>query len=72
MKAKLAVAGLLLLGYALPASAETFYIVRGPDKHCSVVSERPTSETTTVVNPDGTTYMTKTEAEGAMRTVCHD
>jgi hypothetical protein len=72
MKTKLAIVGLLVVGYVLPASAESFYIVRGPDKHCSVVSERPTTETTTVVNPDGTTYTTKTEAEGAMKTVCHD
>jgi hypothetical protein len=72
MKAKLAVAGLLLVGYVLPAAAETYYIVRDPDKHCSVVSEKPTSEKVTVVNPDGTTYTTKTEAEGAMKTVCHD
>ncbi len=70
MKAKLAIAGLLVLGYVLPASAESFYIVRDPDtKHCRIVSEKPVMEKTTVVNPDGTTYTTRTEAEGAMKTV---
>jgi hypothetical protein len=70
MKAKLAVASLLVLGYVLPASAESFYIVReGDAKHCSVVSQKPIVKTTTVVNPDGTTYTTQTEAETAMKTI---
>jgi hypothetical protein len=70
MKATLAMASLLVLGYVLPAAADSYYIVRDPDtKHCSIVSEKPASEKVTVVNPDGTTYTTKTEAEGAMKTV---
>ena len=70
MKAKLAVAGLLVVGYVLPAAAESFYIVRDPaTKHCRVVSEKPTAANLTIVNPDGTTYTTQAQAEGAMKTV---
>jgi hypothetical protein len=49
------------------ASAEGFYVVRDAStKKCSVVETKPTTTTTTVVGD--TTYKTKTEAEGAIKT----
>jgi hypothetical protein len=71
MNAKIALAGLLVIGYALPASAaDSFYIVRDPDaKKCEIVSQKPANTKVTVVNPDGSTYTTRTEAETAMKTV---
>jgi len=73
MNTKTAVlAGLMMAAYVLPAAAETsYFIVRDPQtKHCSIVDKKPVAtETTTVVNPDGSTYTTRTEAETAMKTV---
>lgn len=71
MRAIFAVAGLLVVGYALPASA---YIVRDPHtKPCRIVNETPVMEKT-VVNPDGTISTTRIEAETGMKTakVCDD
>jgi hypothetical protein len=49
------------------ASAEGFYIVRDAStKKCTVVDTKPTTTTTTVVGD--TTYKTRTEAEGAVKT----
>jgi hypothetical protein len=70
MKAKFALAGALLIAAALPALADSsYFIVQGPDRHCQIVDQRPTTKETTVVNPDGTTYTTRTEAMDAMKTV---
>lgn len=72
MNTKFAVwAGVLAVGYVLPAAAQSsFFIVRDPaTKHCSIVDQRPVSGTLTVVNPNGVTYTTRTEAETAMKTV---
>ena len=70
MKIKALLAGAALVGIAMPAFAQTsYYIVRGPDRHCQVVDQRPMTKETTVVSPDGVTYKTRTEAMDAMRTV---
>jgi hypothetical protein len=71
MNAKLALAGMLVLGYVLPAAAaDSYYIVRDPDaKKCEIVSQKPVGTKVTVVNPDGSTYTTRTDAETAMKTV---
>ena len=70
MKIQIALAGAMLVATALPALAETsYFIVSGPDHHCRVVDQRPTEKNMTVVNPDGTTYTTRTEAMTAMKTV---
>jgi hypothetical protein len=63
--------GLLIGAYVLPAAAQTtFFIVQDPKtKHCSIVDKRPVSSEMTVVNPDGTTYTTRSEAESGMKTV---
>lgn len=55
---------------AVPALADEFYIVQDTTtKECTVVQERPYSETTVVVSPDGTVYSTSTEAEEALNTI---
>ena len=65
---KFVLAAALVTMFALPASAQSFYIVQdAATKKCTVVSEKPTSTTSTVV-VGNTTYTTKTEAEGAMKT----
>ena len=70
MKVKTLLASALLVSFALPALAESsYFIVQGPDKHCTVVDQRPMTKETTVVGPDGVTYKTKTEAMDAMKTV---
>ena len=70
MKIKTLLISASLIGLALPAFAETsYFVVQGPDKHCSVVDQRPITKETTVVGPDGVTYKTKTEAMDAMKSV---
>jgi hypothetical protein len=70
MNIKALVAGAALVSFAMPAFAQTsYYIVRGPDRHCQIVDQRPTTKETTVVSPDGVTYKTRTEAMDAMKTV---
>ncbi|MGY3341414.1 hypothetical protein ACVWZ4_007375 [Bradyrhizobium sp. USDA 4472] len=49
------------------AKAEGFYIVRdATTKKCTIVDTKPTTTTTTVVGD--TTFKTRTEAEGAVKT----
>ena len=63
-----------LIGVALLAAttstfaADEYYIVRGPDKHCKIVEERPTTTTITVVGD--TVYKTRSEAQSAIKRVC--
>jgi hypothetical protein len=76
MKASTVLAGLLVVGYVVPAAAQTtYYIVRNPStRHCEIVDQRPVSQTETVVSPDGVVYKNRVEAENGMKTVkvCHD
>lgn len=70
MRMQIALAGAMLVATALPALAQTtFFVVRGPDRHCQVVDQRPTTKEMTVVNPNGTTYTTRVEAMNAMKTI---
>lgn len=75
MKLKIALAGVLLAGIALPALAQStsYYVVQDvKTKHCQIVDMKPTATETTVIGGDGQVYKTRTEAEGAMgtATVC--
>jgi hypothetical protein len=55
-------------GGATTGTTETYYVVRDPTtKRCTVTTERPTSTTTTVVG--STVYTSRTEAEGATKTI---
>ena len=60
-----------LVALASPAFAQSgFYIVQdSATKKCTIVNERPTVSTTTVVSPSGATYTTRAEAEAGMKTV---
>jgi hypothetical protein len=70
MKVQIALAGAMLVATALPAFAQSsYYIVQGPDRHCQVVDKRPTTKEMTVVNPDGSTFTTRTQAMDAMKTI---
>jgi hypothetical protein len=55
----------------VPAAAQTtFYIVQDTKtKRCSIVREKPTATTMTIVGPAGKVYTTEAEAQTAMRTV---
>jgi predicted S18 family serine protease len=67
MNLKIALASLLLVGLALPAAADSYYLTQDmKTKKCTVTRERPTTTEVTVIGGDGTVY-TQTEAEGAMK-----
>lgn len=67
---KILLAATLIASFAAPAfAADTFYIVQDTaTKKCSIVEQKPTVTTMTVVG-DGTVYKTRTEAEAGMKTV---
>jgi len=71
MKRTLALTGVLLAGFVLPAAAQTstFYIVQDTGtKHCRIVDQRPVAKDVTVIGGDGVVYHTRTEAETALKT----
>jgi hypothetical protein len=64
-KAIICVFGLAVL--ATPAFAEDYWVVRDSStKHCTVVTEKPTVTTTTVIG--NTAFETRSEAENSMKT----
>jgi hypothetical protein len=69
MKLKLALAGLLVVAYVLPAAAQTtYYIVENQSTHhCQIVSQKPETQDVTIVGEDG--YPTEVAAQTAMKTV---
>ena len=63
-------AGLVAAGLATSAYAQTaeFYVVHEPStKKCTIVTSKPTTTTTTIV--DGKVFKTRVEAENAMKTM---
>lgn len=67
MKTRLALAAVVAACLATPALADEFYIVQDTTtKECTIVSEKPATETTVVVSPGGAVYATETEAEEAL------
>lgn len=73
MKLKLALAGLVLTASALPALADTYYVVQDTaTHHCRIVSQKPVTKEMTVIGADG--YPTEVAAQTAMKTVkvCND
>ena len=69
MRIRLLVAAVGLAAFATPSLAAEFYIVQDTTtKHCSIVEQRPTTQTMTIVGP-GTAFTTRTEAEAGMKTV---
>ena len=66
-------AGALILASAMPAFAEKgFWIVRGPDKKCTVVETKPAATETTVTRVGKDIYVTREEAQADIATVCTD
>ena len=62
-------AGGLVVAWIAPAlAADEFYIVRGPDRHCTVMNNRPSTAALNVVGD--TAYKTIAEAEGAIHRIC--
>jgi hypothetical protein len=69
MKLQIALAGLLVVGFVLPAAADSYYLTQDmKTKKCTVTREMPTTSQITVIGGDGSVHKTQTEAEGAMRT----
>lgn len=67
---KVVLAGMVVVGLATAAYAQTaeFYVVHEPaTKKCTIVTSKPTTTTTTIV--DGKTFKTRVEAETAMKTM---
>jgi len=67
---KYVLAAALIVGSALPAFAESFYIVRGPDKKCMIVDVAPGATETTVTRVGKNLYVTREEADADMAVVC--
>jgi len=66
---KLLVTAAMLIGLAAPSLAAEFYIVQDTNtKHCTIVEQRPTAQTTVLVG-DGKVYATRGEAEIALKSV---
>ncbi|HEV2625560.1 MAG TPA: hypothetical protein VGV62_10680 [Xanthobacteraceae bacterium] len=64
-KAIICAFGLAVL--ATPAFADDYWVVQDSStKHCSVVTSKPTTTTTTVIG--NTAFRTRTEAESSMKT----
>jgi len=61
-------AGVAVLALATPALADTYYIVKEKDgKTCTIVKEKPTTETTILVDEYGEVYATEVEAQEAVK-----
>jgi hypothetical protein len=58
----------ILIGATAPAFAAEFYIVRGPDKKCTIVETRPTDKTMVVIGDKA--FVTRDEATKQMAIAC--
>ena len=68
MRTKLLVAATAIAAFATPALAD-FYIVQDTGtKRCTIVEQRPTTQTSVIVG-DCKVYTSRVEAESAMKTV---
>ena len=66
-------AAVAVIGLITPAMAAEFWVVMNPTtKECTVVQERPTASSTVRIMGDGKVYTSRTEAQGAIKEVCHD
>jgi len=73
MHVKYALAAALVVASAAPALADEYYVVRGPDRHCTVTTTRPAGETVvTQIGP--LAFKTREEAQDRIKTtkVCTD
>ena len=57
----------ILISFAAPALADQYYIVRGPDRHCTVTTTKPTEQTTvTQIGP--LAFESREKAEDRIKT----
>jgi len=69
VKLKLAIVATVMVAFAAPSYAQSFYVVQDvKTKKCTVTETKPSSTDVTVVSGD-TVYKTKAEAESGMKTV---
>jgi hypothetical protein len=67
---KYGIVAALALGIATPAFAEEYYVVRDETtKTCTIVDQKPTTSTTTVVSEGGVSFKSRTEAEAGMKSI---
>jgi hypothetical protein len=76
MRLNIALAGVLVMGLALPAVAQTtttsttYYVVQDvKTKKCTIMDQKPTTTEYTTIGDNGVVYKTRLEAESAMKTV---
>ena len=62
-------AAALVVAFTAPAMADFYVVQDTATKKCTIVEQKPTATTTTVVSPAGVVYKTRTEAEAGMKTV---
>ena len=73
MNAKMLLAAAAVISFAGPACADEYYVVRGPDRHCTVTTTKPTTETTvTQIGP--LAFESREKAEDRIKTtkICSD
>ena len=73
MTRKYALAAALIVASAAPALADEYYVVRGPDHHCTITTTRPAKETViTQIGP--LAFKSREEAQDRIKTtkVCSD
>jgi hypothetical protein len=73
MKASLLLAGALVIGCAVPALADEYYVVQGPSRHCTITTTRPADrEVVTQIGPMA--FTSRVEAENRIKEtkVCDD
>jgi hypothetical protein len=73
MKTKTLLATAIILSFAAPALADQYYVVRGPDRHCTVTTTKPTEQTTiTQIGP--LAFESREKAEDRIKTtkVCSE
>jgi hypothetical protein len=66
MKASLLLAGALIIGCAVPALADEYYVVQGPSRHCTITTTRPVDkEVVTQIGP--LAFKSRVEAEDRIK-----
>ena len=66
MRCRMLVLAAGLAALATPALADFYIVQDSGTKRCSIVEQRPTTQTSVIVG-DGKVYTSRTEAEGALR-----
>jgi hypothetical protein len=73
MNKKTLLTAAIVISFAAPAVADEYYVVRGPDRHCTVTTTKPTEQTTvTQIGP--LAFESREKAQDRIKTtkVCSD